>query len=84
MVDARILDGDIVFIRKQPTLEQGEVGAVIIDNEVLLKRFYYYKNENKVALFAENRLYAPLIYTYEELDTIRILGKAVAFKSAIR
>lgn len=84
MIDARILDGDIVFIREQPTLEHGEIGAIIINDEVTLKRFYYYTAENKVTLYAENRSYPPLTYSNEELDSIRILGKAIAFKSAIR
>lgn len=84
MVNARIYDGDIVFIRKQDAVENGEIAAVIIDNEATLKRVYYYPNENRVSLVAENPLYPPLIYTNEQLEQITILGKAVAFQSKIK
>lgn len=40
MIDARINDGDIVFVRKQPCVENGEIAVVLIDDEVTLKRFY--------------------------------------------
>ncbi|MCI8336491.1 MAG: helix-turn-helix domain-containing protein [Peptococcaceae bacterium] len=84
MVNARIYDGDIVFIRKQDAVENGEIAAVIIGNEATLKRVYYYPNENRVSLVAENPLYPPLIYTNEQLEQITILGKAVAFQSKIK
>lgn len=83
MINARIYDGDIVFIHEQPMVENGEIAAVIIDNEATLKRVYYFPKDNKLLLNAENPNYAPLIYTGEELNRIRILGKAVAFQSKI-
>ena len=57
--------------------------AVIIDNEATLKRVYYYPDKNKLVLNPENPAYEPLIYINEELDTVRILGKAVYFMSAL-
>ncbi len=81
MKDARILDGDIVFIRKQPTVDNGQIAAVIIENEATLKRVFYYPESNKLVLSAANSLYEPLVYTGEELNRIRILGLAVAFQS---
>lgn len=83
MIGARIYDGDIVFIRKQPMVEDGEIAAVIIDDEATLKRVYY-PEKNLLILKAENSKYEDLIYTGEELNHIRILGKAVAFQSDIR
>lgn len=82
MINARIYDGDIVYIREQPDVENGEIGAVIINDEATLKRIYKYKN--KIVLQPENTAYEPLVYVNEELDTIRILGKAVAFTSTVR
>lgn len=82
MVDARIRDGDIVFIRKQPQVENGEIAAIIIDNEVTLKRFY--KNDGGVILKPENASYQPKFYTSEDFKDIRILGKAVLFQSEVR
>lgn len=83
MIGARIFDGDIVFIKKTDTVNDGEVAAVIIDDEVLLKRFYYFRNENLLTLQSENPKYPPKSYTGEQLDHIRVLGKAVAFQSDI-
>ena len=54
MINARIHNGDIVFIRKQEMVDNGEIAAVLIDNEVTLKRFYYYPESNKLVLQAEN------------------------------
>ena len=83
MIGARIFDGDIVFIKKTDTVHNGEVAAVIIDDETLLKRFYYFPKENLLTLQSENPKYPPKNYTGEQLDHIRVLGKAVAFQSDI-
>lgn len=84
MINARIFDGDIVFIKSTPEVNNGEIAAVVIDDEATLKRVYYYRNENKLVLSAENPRYAPLVYVNEELDSINILGKAVAFMSYVK
>ena len=84
MTGARIYDGDIVFIRSQESVDNGEIAAVIIDDEATLKRVYYYPNEEKLILSPENPKYAPLVYVNEELSSIKILGKAVAFQSEVR
>lgn len=81
MINARIQDGDIVFIKSMPMVDNGEIAAVIIDDEATLKRVYYYPEKNKLVLQAENPKYEPFIYTNEELNQIRILGKAVYFMS---
>jgi repressor LexA len=83
MTNARIKDGDIVFIRQQPVVDNGEIAAVIIGDEATLKRVYYYPNEGKLILNAENPKYAPLVYIGEELNQIKIVGKAVAFQSMV-
>ena len=83
MTGARIFDGDIVFIRSQNSVDNGEIAAVIINDEATLKRVYYYPDEGKLILSAENPKYAPLVYINEELDSIKILGKAVAFQSTV-
>lgn len=82
MVDARINDGDIVFIRMQSYVDNGEIAAVLIDNEATLKRFY--QQGDKVILQPENKKYQPLIYAGAELDNIRIIGKATYFISEIK
>lgn len=77
MINADIHDGDVVFIRSQSMVENGEIAAVIIEDEATLKRVYYDRENNRLQLIAENPRYAPLVYTGEELNYIHILGKAV-------
>lgn len=85
MMDARILDGDVVYIRLQPDVENGEIAAVLIDGmetEATLKRVY--KSEGQVVLAPANASYTPLAFVGEDLARIHILGKAVAFASLVR
>lgn len=82
MVGARIMNGDLVFVREQPIVENGEIAAVLIGDEATLKRVYI--KPNQVVLQPENPSFEPLVYVNEELNDIRIIGKAVAFLSEIR
>ncbi len=84
MIGARIYDGDIVFIRKQDMVDDGEIAAVLIDDEATLKRVYYDREAGVLSLFAENPQYRTMRFSGSELETIRILGKAVAFQSDIK
>lgn len=81
MINARINDSDIVYIKQQSQVDNGEIAAVLIDNEATLKRVYIY--EDKVVLQPENTKYPPFVYTKEEMNNIRILGKAVGFTSLL-
>ena len=83
MTGARIYDGDTVFIRAQDSVDNGEIAAVIIDDEATLKRVYYFPEDEKLILAPENPRYAPLVFVGRELESIKILGKAVAFQSLI-
>lgn len=73
MLGAGIFPGDIVFIRKQENLENGEIGAILLEDEATLKKFY--KEEDTIILQSENDYYEPMIFTD---GNIRILGKLVA------
>ena len=84
MIGARIYDGDIVFIRKQDMVDDGEIAAVLIDDEATLKRVYYDREAGVLSLFAENPQYRTMRFSGSALKTIRILGKAVAFQSDIK
>ena len=84
MINARIYDGDLVFVRQQEQVENGEIAVVLIDDEATLKRVFYDEKKATLTLVAENPKYAPFIYQGEELENIRIIGKAVAFQSYIR
>ena len=83
MINARIQDGDIVFIREQPSVYNGEIAAVVIDDEATLKRVFYYPEKDLFILKAENPKYDDLVYSKSELDNVRILGKAIAFQSDV-
>ena len=79
MIKARICDGDIVFIHSQPDCNNGEIAAVLIGDEATLKRVY--KQHDAITLIPENSAYSPLVYRKEQMNEIRILGKAVGFIS---
>lgn len=81
MIDARIQDGDVVFIKQQPIVENGEIAAVVIDGEATLKKWFFYPDKQKLVLNPANQNYEPLVYVGSELDTITCLGKAVCFMS---
>jgi repressor LexA len=82
MINARIYDGDIVYIHQQPTVEDGQIAAVLIENEATLKRVHLFPDH--VVLEPENPQYRPLVYWENDMNSVRILGLAVAFTSAVR
>lgn len=76
-----ILDRDIVYIRKQPTVENGQIAAVVLATgadwaEATLKRVY--TRENSIQLVAENRAYEPILISPDEIHKVFIAGLAVA------
>lgn len=86
MVNARIMDGDIVFIRKQDKVENGEIAAVLMDDcsesQATLKRVYI--SDDKIRLCAEYPNYQDMIFFEEDMNKVRIIGKAIAFLSAVK
>ena len=82
MINARIFPGDLVLIRQQSDVDNGEIAAVLIEGEATLKRVYKY--ENRIELRAENPLYPTIHVEGPELEQFRILGKAVQFISEVR
>ena len=83
MIGARILDGDLVYIRQQPDVENGEIAAVMIDREeATLKRVY--RLNGTVILRAENPNYPDRVFTKKESKALSIIGKAISFKSEVR
>lgn len=73
MIGAGIFPGDIVFIHQQCEIENGEIGAILIEDEATLKKFY--KEDGTIILQAENDKYKPLIYTN---GNVKVMGKLVA------
>ena len=72
MIDAGIMDGDIVVLRQQDTAENGEiVVAMTPEDEATLKRIFY--EDGRVRLQPENATMAPIY-----VDNVTVLGKLVA------
>lgn len=82
MIGAHIRDGDLVCIRIQPDVDDGQIAAVLIGEEATLKRVYH--RPNGVTLMAENPAFPPLVYIGEECEDIRIMGKAITCVSKVR
>ena len=83
MIGARICDGDIVYIKQQPTIENGQIAAVLIDGEEkLLKRVYI--TEESIILQAENPAYPPRSDHREDMNRVSIIGKVVGFTSLVQ
>lgn len=76
MINARIYDGDLVLIRRQPDVEDGEIAALVAfdgtDGQVFLKRVY--KRNGTIVLQSENPAYPPMICDSKCAD-YRIIGK---------
>ncbi|MDO4778495.1 MAG: S24 family peptidase [Tissierellia bacterium] len=78
MKDANINDGDLVFLRRTPDVDDGSIAAVLIDNEATLKKVY--KTDNELILQPCNSSYKPLVITNEH--DVMILGEMVGVYSA--
>lgn len=85
MINARINDGDIVYIKYQEQVENGEIAACLVEGDfetdATLKR--YYKYDDRIILQSENPKYQPFVYVHEEMNKVRIIGKAVGFTSKL-
>ena len=74
----RLIDGDVVLIHQQPTVDNGQTAAVLIGEEATLKRVYFPDREH-IILSPENPDFSPMSFAKEELNNIKILGKVVGF-----
>lgn len=79
MIDAGIHDGDVVYIHITPQVENGQIAAVRIDGEATLKRVFWDESSQTLTLLAENRNFAPLVYTGPILETVHVEGRAVGY-----
>lgn len=82
MINARIFDGDIVYIRQQPRVDDDQIAAVLIGDEATLKRVRLYADH--ISLEPENPQYRPIVLWGEEMSSVRILGLAVAFTGPVQ
>lgn len=82
MTGARIHDGDVVFIRKQDTVDNGQIAVVAIDDEATLKRFYKY--DDLIVLRAENPAYPDIEIRPGDGKQVHVLGLAIKFQGDVR
>ncbi len=76
MIDAGIKDGDVVYIRSQPEVQNGQIAAVLVDGEsATLKRFFF--NDGVVTLMAANQAYPPIVKAGADVEQVKVLGLAV-------
>jgi repressor LexA len=73
MKDVGINHGDIAIIRHQETVQDGEIAAVILENDATLKRFY--RQASRIVLRSENPAFQDLIFQQSDCLQIRIAGK---------
>ena len=83
MIGAGVHDGDVVYIRKQAQVDNGQIAAVMVDCEdATLKRFYF-DGKATVTLTAENPAVPPMVFAGEDVERIRVIGLAVAFTHSL-
>ncbi|MCC8121835.1 MAG: hypothetical protein LIO42_07645 [Oscillospiraceae bacterium] len=82
MINARIFDGDLVFVRLKPEVENGQIAVVRIEEEYTLKRLYV--SPDYVELRAENPTMPAIILRGKELEDFEIVGEAVTFLSTVK
>ena len=81
MIGARLQEGDSVYIHKQDDVDNGDIAAVLIDDEAVIKRIYKYNG--MVVLKSENPAYKDIIINKSDRKDVKILGKAVSFKGGL-
>ena len=77
-MEPRVLDGDVVYVRQQPDVDDGQIAVVGVDDSVTLKVVYHLPNG--LQLVSLNPKYKPMIYTQSNTDYLAVIGLAVAYK----
>lgn len=76
----RLLDGDVVFIRRCPEVPDGQIAAVLVDDSATLKRVYRLPHGSGLQLVSENPSYSPMLCNARNSDHVEIIGQAVAYQ----
>ncbi len=84
MIGARIFDGDILFIKACPVVENGDIAVILLDDEATVKRVYYDRENDLLTLMPENPLYPIIRRSGEELENVRILGKVISVQYELK
>ena len=83
MINARIFQGDLLFVKSQEIVDDGEIAVVLIGDETTVKRVYYDRENNTLTLMPENPTHKPMRFSGAALADIRILGKVTAVQFSL-
>lgn len=81
-MEPKISEGDVVIVRRQETVENGEYAVVLVNgNDATVKKFY--KLENGIKLLSTNPSYDPFFYTIDEVNSlpVKVVGKVVELRA---
>lgn len=82
MIGAGIESGSLVFCKACEIVDNGQIAAVVIDDEATLKRFYDYGAV--VVLKPDNPEFQDLVFQKEEINAVRIIGRAVSVLNKVK
>ena len=83
MINSRILDGDVVYIRQTDNVGNGDLAAVMVEDSVVsLWRIWKYPDH--IVLERDNPKYKPLVFWDGDMEKVVVVGKATAFTSEIK
>ncbi|MBE7064084.1 MAG: helix-turn-helix domain-containing protein [Ruminococcaceae bacterium] len=80
MTGARIFNGDLVYVRRQPQVENGEIAVVLVDGEATVKRVF--DHPDRLVLRPENEAFSDMIYKKDTHD-LSVLGKVIFVKGRV-
>lgn len=79
MVGARINKGDVVFIKSAESLENGDVGAFILNDKIIIRK-YYFDGKNHILCPASTE-FSPESFRGLKSSNVKIIGKVIAFQA---
>lgn len=83
LLDARIRNGDKVFVRLQDSVENDDIAAIILDGELALCRLYINHEAGQLVVMPEEAGAQPIVLDMQTQERIRIVGRAVGFESVL-
>ena len=82
-MEPRMREGDTVIVRRQSSVENGEIAIVLVGDDATCKKFY--RHRDGISLVSLNPQYEPMFFSIEELGgtSIEILGRVLELRAKI-
>ncbi|MDE5649043.1 MAG: hypothetical protein K2I33_03970, partial [Oscillospiraceae bacterium] len=77
MSNSQINTGSIVFVQKTDNIQNGEIAVISLNGKVVLRKYYYYPQTQKLILNPDNPDFEPMIFIGDEINNVKIIGKAI-------